>query len=211
MNLNQIHAGEDYAWLSERGRGENYRRYGFYRIKVIRTFSRREFGNQKETGYAEGFDVEPDTGEFKLDLNGQPRIRQVRARDVVTLWDEYADEHDRQEAERIKKEEEWQRYYEKRKREREEREAKERAEREERERLAREAREAHERERQEKEAKLLSALKEKYGITKVDGFISVSLQSSMVTVYFDRKKLEHELGLNGGDNIARESPIGGGT
>jgi len=196
MNLNQIHEGEDYAWISQRGRGENYRRSGFYRLKVIRTFSQREYGNTKDTGYAEGFDLEPETGEFKLDLDGNPRIRSVRARDVVTLWEEYADEHERKEIIYKKQQEEWERKYEERRKQRAEREEKERLVREERERIEREERERIERERQEREERIFTGLKEKYGIEKTDGYISIAMNAGLVTVYFDRPKLEQE--LNGG-------------
>lgn len=220
MNLNQIHSGEDYSHFTDRGRGENYRRlqFGVQRVKVIRTYSKREWGNQKDTGYVEVFMLDPETGEFRLDSNGQPIIRSVKARHIVGMWEEYWDEHERREVLRKKQEEEWERQREQRRIEREAREAVERAEREEREareRAEREARETaerivreeREREKREKEEKLLNALKSKYGIERTDGFISVLVTPAMVTVYLDRSKLEHELGLNGGDNLARETTI----
>lgn len=200
MNLNQIHEGEDYAQFDYRGRGENYRRSGVKRIKVIRTYSQRELGNQKDTGYVEGFWLDNETGEFKLDHEEQPRIIRVRSRDVVGSWEEYEDEHDRREVIRKKQDEERRIRWEKIEAEREERERVARIEREEREAKEREARELFERQRAEREAKIYTLLKEKYNIEKLDGCISVAMNDGVVTVYFDRSRLEHELGLDGGNN-----------
>ena len=200
MNLNQIHEGEDYAEFDFRGRGENYRRSGVKRIKVIRTYSQREYGNTKDTGYAEGFLLDNETGEFRLNTEDQPRIIRVRARDVVCSWEEYADEHDRREVIRLKQEEEWRIRHEKMLREREEREERERIEREERLEKERIAAERRAQEKQRREAKIYAALKERYNIEKVDGLISIALGELTVTVYINRSGLERELGLDGGSN-----------
>src|SRR5258706_11134136 len=92
MNLVKIHPGEDYSWWDGMGRGEAFRFTG-KRVKIIRKFKQQHTGNQKESGYCEVFMLD-DEGEF-IQYNGEPRTREIRARDVAMLWDEYSDERDR--------------------------------------------------------------------------------------------------------------------
>jgi hypothetical protein len=147
MNLNQILPGTDYAWLPNRGRGEEFRwpseywpddyMRGVHRVKAIRTFSERLPGNKRETGYVEVFILDEE-GEFRYekDINGNDTeeylTRKARVRDIATFWEEYEDERDHRTVLRDK--------------ERQEREAR----RLEQERIWREQAEARERERQER-------------------------------------------------------------
>jgi hypothetical protein len=148
MNLVKIHNGEDYSWWEWMGRGEDFRFNG-KRVKIIRTFKKQHFGNKKESGYCEVFILDEETGEFKTH-NDEPVTREIRARDVAMLWDEYSDERDRlqlirnkeEEARRIKQEI-WEKEYQERK----ERERIAREEREEREQLERAEHERQEREK----------------------------------------------------------------
>jgi hypothetical protein len=150
MNLNQILPGTDYAWLPNRGRGEEFRwpsahwpndyMRGVHRVKAIRTFSEKRPGNKRETGYVEVF-VLDEEGEFQYDEQGEYLTRKARVRDIATFWEEYEDERDHRtvlrdkerqerEARRIEQERIWREQAEARERERQERLEAERIERE---------------------------------------------------------------------------------
>src|SRR5438132_11777284 len=105
MNLNQITPGVDYAHFPYRGKQEEFRwcqysnenwhqsRMYVYRVKAIRSYSEREYGKKRDTGYVDVFWLD-DEGEFKFDENGNHLIKKVRVRDIATVWDDYADELD---------------------------------------------------------------------------------------------------------------------
>src|SRR5215467_6973632 len=188
MNLVQIHPGEDYVWLEWRGRGDNAFRMNGERVKIMRKYKRMHRGNTKETGYCEVFLLD-DEGEFKLDIYDEPKTREVRAADVAMLWDEYANERDRQQviidrerAERRKREEEYERQYQERRRVREE------------------ERQARLREQEEKKQAVLSYLQEKHNIVN-NGRINVEIGTYNIVVTFNRTNIDEEI------RIARESTI----
>lgn len=167
MNLNQITPGVEYAFMPSRGRSEEFRwndrdndrwhdgtyldKYFVYRVRAIRTFSQREIGNKRDTGYVDVFWLN-NGGEFRLDENGNEIIKTVRVRDIATVWDDYEDELDYRTVQREKEQAEREERL-RLQRERYEREEAERRERIEQARLTqeRERREREERERIERE------------------------------------------------------------
>lgn len=98
MNLNELWAGYDYAYYEWKRKNEPYRRNA-PRVKVIRAFKRRQYGNERASGMVEVMLLEDD-GTPKLDVEGNQRIRTVRARDIAMLWEQYEDEREHREAER---------------------------------------------------------------------------------------------------------------
>lgn len=106
MNLNQLWAGNDYAYYEMKGRGEYYRPNAS-RVRIIRAFQKKEWGNQRLSGYAEVRFL-TDEGEPQLDYKNEPKIATVRARDIAMHWDEYSDEraHREEERERLQRERE---------------------------------------------------------------------------------------------------------
>jgi len=167
MNLNQITPGVEYAFMPSRGRSEEFRwndrgndrwhdgtyldKYFVYRVRAIRTFSKREIGNKRDTGYVDVFWLTND-GEFRLGEDGNEIIKTVRVRDIATVWDDYEDELDYRTVQREKEqaEREERLRIQREQYEREERERQERI-RLEHERIERERQEREERERIEKE------------------------------------------------------------
>jgi hypothetical protein len=101
MNLNQLWAGEDYAYFSNRGRGENYRP-GAVRVRVRRAYQQQLPGNERMSGFARVDMFQDDGVTPKLNyFTDEPLVNQeVRARDIAMRWDEYVDERDHREAER---------------------------------------------------------------------------------------------------------------
>lgn len=90
VNLGSIWSGNDYAVLEGRGRNEMFPMQA-RRVRAIRTFKRQEFGNERGTGYVECHFL-TDEGEYR---ENPPRLREVRARDFWSFWDEYEEERDR--------------------------------------------------------------------------------------------------------------------
>jgi hypothetical protein len=107
MNLNEIWAGNDYAYFEYKGRNEPYRS-GAPRVKVIRVYKRAEYGKVRESGFAQVMFVDKETGEPKTDRQGNHVTNEVRARDIAMLWDAYVEERDYRaaQAEKIAKERE---------------------------------------------------------------------------------------------------------
>lgn len=99
MNLNELWAGMDYAYYEYKGRNEPYRP-GVPRVKLIRGYKRREYGNKRESGYAEVMFLDNETGEPKTRTDGSHVVREVRARDIAMRWNEYEEERDHREAQR---------------------------------------------------------------------------------------------------------------
>lgn len=100
MNLQELWAGTDYAWYEDKGRGEKYRPYA-KRVKVIRAFKQRIYGNQRESGFAEVMLLDDD-GEPQLKQDGSHRTKEIRARDIAMRWEPYAEERAYREAQREK-------------------------------------------------------------------------------------------------------------
>ena len=98
MNLNQLWAGNDYAWYEWRSRGETYRSNG-KRVRIIRAFQERIPGNDRLSGFAE-VQMLDDEGNIRLDWESNPIVKKVRARDIAMRWDEYEDERNHREAEK---------------------------------------------------------------------------------------------------------------
>lgn len=103
MNLGSIWSGNDYAVLEGRGRNDPFP-MNARRVRVFRTYKRQEYGNDRATGYVECHFLDKD-GEY---LENPPRMREVRARDFWSFWDEYEEERDRRVREREKIEREHQ-------------------------------------------------------------------------------------------------------
>jgi hypothetical protein len=185
MNLIQIHAGEDYSWLEWMGRGANAFRLDGRRVKIIRTFKEQHGGNKKATGYCEVFLLD-DEGEFKFDSAGQYVTRKVRAADIFGMWDEYADERDRQQQIINKQQEECRRRREEREREWREAEERRKVEREERERIERERREKLEAEKREKNKIIYEWLEQKGIKENGDGKVRIYITDQYVQVTIRR-------------------------
>jgi hypothetical protein len=185
MNLIQIHAGEDYAWLEWMGRGANAFRLDGKRVKIIRTFKEQHAGNQKATGYCEVFLLD-DEGEFKYDYAGQYVTRKVRAADIAMMWDEYADERDRQQQIINREQEERRRKREEQEREWREAEERRRREREERERIERERLEKIEAERREKNKAIYEWLAARGFKENGDGKVKIYITDQYVQVTIRR-------------------------
>lgn len=100
MNLTSLWSGNDYAYYNMRGRGETWRP-GASRVRVIRVFKRKEYGNERDSGFAVVFFVSKDG---TLDSNAKEQ--EVRARDIAMRWEEYEDERDHREANRARIEQE---------------------------------------------------------------------------------------------------------
>jgi hypothetical protein len=98
MNLNQLWSGNDYAYYDMRGRGEVYRTNA-QRVRIVRVYRERRWGNERLSGYAEVLYLNDD-GTQMLTHKGEPRRQEVRARDIAMRWEEYEDERDHREAER---------------------------------------------------------------------------------------------------------------
>lgn len=107
MNLQEIWAGNDYAYFEYKGRNDNYRA-GAPRVKIIRVYKRAEYGRERESGFAEVMFVDKETGEPKVDSQGKHVVTEVRARDIAMLWSAYVEERDyrQAQAEKIAKERE---------------------------------------------------------------------------------------------------------
>lgn len=98
MNLNQLWSGNDYAYYSMRGRGEVYRANAV-RVRVVRAYQRRNWGNERLSGFAEVQFLNND-GTPRLNHKNEPKVEEVRARDIAMRWEEYEDERAHREAER---------------------------------------------------------------------------------------------------------------
>lgn len=98
MNLNQLWSGNDYAYYEMRGRGEVYRSNA-QRVRIIRVYQERRWGNERLSGYAEVYYL-TDDGEQQLNYKQEPKRGEIRARDIAMRWEEYEDEREHREAER---------------------------------------------------------------------------------------------------------------
>lgn len=96
MNLNALWSGNDYAYFSMKGRGESYRSNA-QRVRLIRCFKKKHYGNERESGYALVFYCD-DEGNI---IRDQQEF-EVRARDIAMRWEEYADERDHRAANRAR-------------------------------------------------------------------------------------------------------------
>lgn len=103
MNAQDIWAGHDYAHHPDKGRGRTFVP-GARRIKVMRVFKAKPFsGAERFTSYADVLYLSKDGNPD----DRYPDQRQVRCRDIISRWEEYAEEarqhaelHARQERER---------------------------------------------------------------------------------------------------------------
>lgn len=100
MNLNQIYAGNDYAYCQfYRPKGAKFSKYS-RRVRAVRAYKKREFGNQKATGYVEVLVLDQD-GEITNE-----DTKHVRARDILSTWEEHEDFIERKKIEQEKYERE---------------------------------------------------------------------------------------------------------
>lgn len=101
MNLTQLWAGNDYVYYPMRGRNENFRSNG-QRVRVIRTFKQKMYGNERDSGFAH-VQYLNDDGTPKLSYADELIYGDVKARDIFSRWEEYEDERNHR-AERVAKE-----------------------------------------------------------------------------------------------------------
>lgn len=95
MNANDIWAGGEYAYFPGKGRGEHHRsseHNSVRRVRAIRVIKRKaDIYNERLTAYVEvqflNYEGEPATNKA-----GEEIIREVKARDIASDWDEYWNE-----------------------------------------------------------------------------------------------------------------------
>jgi hypothetical protein len=105
MQANALWAGNDYAYSPE-GSSRSFT-YSATRVRVIRVFKEKDrYYAERATSYAE-VQMLNDDGTPKTASDGKElRARKVRARDIISHWEEYADErNERQEKMRQRREE----------------------------------------------------------------------------------------------------------
>ena len=104
MQANALWAGNDYAYDST-GSGKSFT-YSAVRVRVIRVFKERQNSwSERATTFAD-VQILNDDGTPKTTSDGKEfRTRTVRARDIVSNWQEYADERNERQ-ERMRKREE---------------------------------------------------------------------------------------------------------
>lgn len=106
MNANSIWSGNDYAYLSGRGRGETF---GWHaeRIRVIRVYPHYGYASERATSMVECVALTHE-GEEKKAHDGSDLIRNVRARDVISRWEDYESEltYRKEQREKIERERE---------------------------------------------------------------------------------------------------------
>ena len=105
MNLNELWSGTDYAYYEYKRRGELYRANA-KRVKIIRAFKEKQYGNERLSGFAEVLFCDAETGEPQVKYGDNHHIGTVRARDIAMRWEEYAelDAHRKAERERAEAE-----------------------------------------------------------------------------------------------------------
>jgi hypothetical protein len=107
MQANALWAGNDYAYIHDRGNLTFS--YSAQRVRVMRVFKRREnTWSQRMKTYVDVIVLDND-GTPKLRDNGQQISKTVVARDIVSEWEEYADERGHREETARKAREESQR------------------------------------------------------------------------------------------------------
>jgi hypothetical protein len=92
MNLNQLWSGNDYAYYEGRGRNESFRNSA-QRVKILRAFKKQLPGNERESGFALVQFLD-DEGELITNWRYPEGTGEVKARDIVMRWDEYANERE---------------------------------------------------------------------------------------------------------------------
>jgi hypothetical protein len=81
MKFQDLWAGEEYAWYEDKPR--DHIPSNAVRVKLIRAYKKRMYGNEKATGFAE---VEILEGRR---YHTPGRKVEVRVRDIIETWDEY--------------------------------------------------------------------------------------------------------------------------
>jgi hypothetical protein len=134
LNAQSIWAGNDYAFIPEKRRGERFSLRA-HRVRVRRVLKETRTGNTKSSTFVEVNFVDRDTGEV-IEYNGWRGIIdrldggtfKVRAYDFVDFWESIEDEYrhlvKKQEQENFEREERERQYREQREREAAERQAK---------------------------------------------------------------------------------------
>jgi hypothetical protein len=108
LNAQDIYVGGDYAYFPNRGRGESYRPSdrNVHRVKAMRVFKR------KNSHYAERLSTFVEVlflnkeGIARMNGGGAEMVREIAARDIVSEWEEYWNEDQVRQEERLKHEEE---------------------------------------------------------------------------------------------------------
>lgn len=96
MQANSLWAGNDYAYIQDKGNIDFS--FGASRVRIIRVFKEKaDSWNERLSTYAEVHFID-DEGNVKQ-RDGKDIIRKVRARDILDFWDSYSDEKERREQE----------------------------------------------------------------------------------------------------------------
>jgi len=92
MNANEIWSGNDYAHTDYISRGVNFYENA-HRVKAMRVYKEMpRYSSERATTMVEVMMLDVETGEPRTGSNGEPYMRNVRARDIFMRWDEYARE-----------------------------------------------------------------------------------------------------------------------
>jgi hypothetical protein len=101
MNAQNIWAGNDYAFIPDRGRSERFSLRA-HRVRVRRLLKEQEFGKKRASTYVVVQFVNRDTGEpitydghsWQVErFNDEEKLYKVRAYDFVEHWDNVNDEY----------------------------------------------------------------------------------------------------------------------
>jgi hypothetical protein len=101
MNAQSILSGNDYAYHQYRKKGTPFQ-LGGIRVRALRVFKEKQFGNERDTAFVECFLVDDD-GEIKTLANGDFRKINVRARDLSMNWDQYVAELEHRKEEELRR------------------------------------------------------------------------------------------------------------
>lgn len=114
MNALSIWPGTDYAHTFNISRGVDYYPPRMTnRVKAVFVFDKQLIGNSRKSTFVKVTFLDADTGEAKMrrvwsdekrDYEEVEHVDEVRARDIFMRWDEYEDETEHREQERIKNE-----------------------------------------------------------------------------------------------------------
>jgi hypothetical protein len=100
MNANSIWSGNDYAYLANRGRGQSFG-WSAERVRAIRVYPKYGYAAERATSMVECV-VCTDDGEIKKSVAGTELIRDVRARDIISRWEDYEAERNYRKEQREK-------------------------------------------------------------------------------------------------------------
>jgi hypothetical protein len=101
LNLSQIYAGNDYAhYGGYMPRGSKFHERS-KRVRAVKAYKKFEYGRQNASGFVEVLDIDAD-GEIVSE-----QTREVKARDIISTWEEHEDEFERAKIEKARREREY--------------------------------------------------------------------------------------------------------